>query len=218
MCVCRRSSRTAGSCTSPHRRGLTDDQICVSGAGGVMGVAFHPRFIDPEAFAGTTHRQRAVIDPVARAHGFGADFAVWARSSPSALGGYIFDFTAALVARGFDDQTVLASWVATSAHRVTSSAEGASFADDHRLRRRGGGRGTAALPHRHPARRHRRRHCDGPRGRGRAGEPRADQLRVSSACYQPSAAAVVVASAVALLVQVALGRVLAIVVARVAQE
>jgi membrane dipeptidase len=75
-------------------------------------VAFHPRFIDPEApsLERLIDSIEYVIDLVGPEHiGFGADFdgmGAIAPIPPSA--DRIFDFTAALVARGFDDQTVLA--------------------------------------------------------------------------------------------------------------
>lgn len=97
---------------SPHWRGLTDDQLqALAAAGGVMGVAFHPRFIDPEApsLERLVDSVEYVANLVGAEHiGIGADFDGMGSLEPIPPSvDRIYDFTEALVARGFDDDTVL---------------------------------------------------------------------------------------------------------------
>lgn len=98
---------------SPHWRGLTDDQLrAFAAVGGVMGVAFHPRFIDPEAptLERLIDSVEYVINLVGPEHiGFGADFDGMGSLEPiPPSADRVPDFTEALVRRGFDDETVLA--------------------------------------------------------------------------------------------------------------
>jgi membrane dipeptidase len=97
---------------TPHWRGLTDDQIrLLAERGGVMGMAFHPRFIDREA--PTMERMidhiEHVINLVGPDHiGIGADYDGMGTNVPiPPVVERVPEFTEALVQRGFDDETVL---------------------------------------------------------------------------------------------------------------
>ncbi|MBD3291374.1 MAG: hypothetical protein GF393_00510 [Armatimonadia bacterium] len=97
---------------TPHWRGLTDDQIRLLGErGGVLGMAFHPLFIDrenPTMDRLIDHIQH-VVDLVGPDHiGIGADYDGMGSHTPipSAVE-RIPEFTEALVQRGFDDKTIL---------------------------------------------------------------------------------------------------------------
>ncbi len=97
---------------SPHWRGLTDDQLrALAQAGGVIGIAFHPLFIDREApsMRRLIDSFAYVIDLVGPDHaGIGADYDGMSSYAgiPPAIE-HLREFTQALVARGFDDETVL---------------------------------------------------------------------------------------------------------------
>ena len=97
---------------TPHWRGLTDDQIrLLAERGGVMGMAFHPRFIDREA--PTMERMidhiEHVIELVGDDHiGIGADYDGMGSNVPiPPVVERIPEFTEALVQRGLSDETVL---------------------------------------------------------------------------------------------------------------
>ncbi len=97
---------------SPHWRGLTDDQLrALAQAGGVMGMAFHPKFIDREApgLERLADSIEYVIELVGPDHiGIGADYDGMGSNVPiPAAIEHLREFTEALVARGLDDETVL---------------------------------------------------------------------------------------------------------------
>ena len=97
---------------SPHWRGLTDDQLRVlADAGGVIGIAFHPKFIDRDApsMERMIDSFEYVIDLVGADYvGFGADYDGMGSNVPIPPSiDRLPEFTEALVARGFDDETVL---------------------------------------------------------------------------------------------------------------
>lgn len=97
----------------PHWRGLTDDQLrLLARAGGVMGMAFHPGFIDPEApsMERLMDSVEHVVELVGPDHiGIGADYDGMPESMtpiPPVIE-RLPEFTEALVRRGFDDETIL---------------------------------------------------------------------------------------------------------------
>ncbi|MGC9317624.1 MAG: dipeptidase [Armatimonadota bacterium] len=97
----------------PHWRGLTDDQIrLLAEAGGVMGMAFHPLFIDREApsMARLVDSVEHVVNLVGPDHiGIGADYDGMPEGTvpiPASVD-RLPEFTEALVRRGFDDGTIL---------------------------------------------------------------------------------------------------------------
>lgn len=97
---------------SPHWRGLTDDQLrALADAGGVMGMAFHPKFIDREhaTMERLVDSIEYVIDLVGSDHiGIGADYDGMGSNVPIPSSvDRLPEFTEALVQRGFDDETVL---------------------------------------------------------------------------------------------------------------
>ena len=97
---------------SPHWRGLTDDQLrLLAQAGGVIGIAFHPLFIDREApsMARLIDSFAHVIDLVGPDHaGIGADYDGMGSHVPIPRAiEHLREFTEALVARGLDDETIL---------------------------------------------------------------------------------------------------------------
>jgi membrane dipeptidase len=97
----------------PHWRGLTDDQIrALAANGGVMGVAFYRKFIDPEApsMDRLLDQVEHVLELVGPDHlGFGADYDGLPEGEvpiPPEVG-HLQEFTAALLGRGLDEETVL---------------------------------------------------------------------------------------------------------------
>ncbi len=97
---------------TPHWRGLTDDQIRrLAERGGVMGMAFHPLFIDREAptMARLVDHVEHVIELVGPDHiGIGADYDGMGSNVPIPPAvERLPEFTEALVQRGFDDDTML---------------------------------------------------------------------------------------------------------------
>jgi membrane dipeptidase len=97
---------------TPHWRGLTDDQIRrLAERGGVMGMAFHPLFIDREAptMERLVDHIEHVVELVGADHiGIGADYDGMGSHLPIPPRVELLrEFTEALVQRGFDDDTVL---------------------------------------------------------------------------------------------------------------
>jgi len=97
---------------TPHWRGLTDDQIrLLADRGGVMGMAFHPLFIDREnpTMDRLIDHVQHVIELVGPDHiGIGADYDGMGSNVPIPPAvEHIAEFTEALVQRGLDDETVL---------------------------------------------------------------------------------------------------------------
>lgn len=97
----------------PHWRGLTDDQIrALAANGGVMGVAFYRKFIHPEApsMDRLLDQVEHVLDLVGPDHvGFGADYDGLPEGEvpiPPDMG-HLAEFTAGLLGRGLDEETVL---------------------------------------------------------------------------------------------------------------
>jgi membrane dipeptidase len=97
---------------TPHWRGLTDDQIRVlAERGGVLGMAFHPLFIDREnpTMERLMDHIEHVIDLVGPDHvGIGADYDGMGSHTPIPPAvERLREFTEALVQRGFGDEIVL---------------------------------------------------------------------------------------------------------------
>lgn len=97
---------------SPHWRGLTDDQLRVlAEVGGVIGIAFHPLFIDREApsMERLIDSFEHVINLVGPDHvGIGADYDGMGSHVPIPSSvERLPELTEALMRRGFDDETVL---------------------------------------------------------------------------------------------------------------
>lgn len=96
----------------PHWRGLTDDQIrALAERGGVMGVAFYPKFIHREdpTLERLIDQVEHVIGLVGPDHiGFGSDFDGIGEAIPiPAHVGLLKEFTEGLARRGFDEETIL---------------------------------------------------------------------------------------------------------------
>ncbi|MEA3400891.1 MAG: membrane dipeptidase [Armatimonadota bacterium] len=97
----------------PHWRGLTDDQIrALAEARGVLGMAFHPLFIDRDApsMERLMDSIEHVVELVGPDHiGIGADYDGMPETAipiPPAVE-RLPEFTEALVEQGFDDETIL---------------------------------------------------------------------------------------------------------------
>ncbi|MEI6500617.1 MAG: membrane dipeptidase, partial [Armatimonadota bacterium] len=97
----------------PHFRALTDDQTkALAAKGGVMAVAFYDKFIHREApsMDKLIDQVEHVVNLVGPDHiGFGSDFDGLPQEAVPIPPhqGRLIDFTEALVARGFDEETVL---------------------------------------------------------------------------------------------------------------
>ncbi len=110
-------SHTAVFSECPHYRCLTDDQIkALAAAGGVLGIAFAPMFIDPDPARATVER---VVDHICRAADIGGIDCVGIGTDYDGLGATVPvvpdvsqlpTLTRAMMARGFSEKDMKKIW------------------------------------------------------------------------------------------------------------
>jgi membrane dipeptidase len=108
-------THTAAFGVCPHWRCMTDDQIrALAGAGGVLGIAFAPMFIDPEqpTIERLVDHVAYVADLVGVDHvGIGSDFDGLGRATPVVPEiNQLPDLTHALLRRGFSEDETARIW------------------------------------------------------------------------------------------------------------